>query len=96
MERSMRTGAVDVFEDNEGPIKLAVNKHASRRIKHIDVKHHLVKDSCDAVKVTVVYVRTKDQHPDLFTKPLDMQKFYNHAQNSPQCSVMRFKCWSIL
>ena len=40
MEPSMRIGAVDVFEDNEGAIKLEVNKHASRRIKHIDVKHN--------------------------------------------------------
>ena len=38
MEPSMRAGAVNVFEDNEGAIKLATNKHASRRTKHIDVK----------------------------------------------------------
>ena len=34
MEPSMRVGAVNVFEDNEGAIKLATNKHASRRTKH--------------------------------------------------------------
>ena len=80
MEPSMRVGAVDVFEDNEGAIKLAVNKHASRRTKHIDVKHHLVRDVSDAGKVRIVYVRTADQHADLFTKPLDMQKLYKHAK----------------
>ena len=48
MEPSMRVGAVNVFEDNEGGIKLATNKHASRRTKHIDVKHHLVRDASDA------------------------------------------------
>ena len=36
MEPSMRVGAVNVLEDNEGAIKLATNKHASRRTKHID------------------------------------------------------------
>ena len=55
MEPSMRIGAVNVFEDNEGAIKLAV---ASRRAKHIDVKHHLVRDPFDAGKVRVMYVRT--------------------------------------
>ena len=35
MEPSMRVGAVNVFEDNEGAIELATNKHASRRTKHI-------------------------------------------------------------
>ena len=76
----MRIGAVDVFECNEGAIKLAVNKNASHRTKHIDVKHHLVRDGCDAGKVRVVYVRTEDQHADLFTKLLDMQKFHKHAK----------------
>ena len=80
MEPSMRVGAVNVFEDNEGAIKLATNKHASRRTKHIDVKHHLVRDASDARKVRVAYVRSEDQHADLLTKPLDMQKFYKHAK----------------
>ena len=80
MEPSMRVGAVNVFEDNEGVIKLATNKYASRRTKHIDVKHHLVRDVSDARKVRVPYVRSGDQHADLLTKPLDMQKFYKHAK----------------
>ena len=71
MEPSMRVGAVNVFEDNEGAIKLATNKHASRRTKHIDVKHHLERDASDARKVRVAYVRSEDQHVDLLTKPLD-------------------------
>ena len=57
MEPSMRVGAVNVFGDNEGAIKLATNKHASRRTKHIDVKHHLVRDASDARNVRVAYVR---------------------------------------
>ena len=80
MEPSMRVGAVNVFEDNEGAIKLATNKHASLRTKHIDVKHHLVRDTSDARKVRVAYVRSGDQHADLLTKPLDMQKCYKHAK----------------
>ena len=80
MEPSMRVGAVNVFEHNEGAIKLATNKHASRRTKHIDVKHHLVRDASDARRVRVAYVRTEDQHVDLLTKPLVMQKVYKHAK----------------
>ena len=39
IEPSMRIGVVDVLDDNDGIIKLAVNKQVSRRTKHIDVKH---------------------------------------------------------
>ena len=80
MEPSMRVAAVNVFKYNEGAIKLATNKHASRRTNHIDVKHHLVRDESDARKVRVAYVRSEDQHEDLLAKPLDMQKFYKHAK----------------
>ena len=72
VEPSMKVSAVNVFEDNKGVIKLATNKHASRRTKHIDVKHHLVRDASDARKVRVAYVRSVDQYADLLTKPLDM------------------------
>ena len=82
MEPSMRVGAVNVFEDNEGAIKLATNKHASRGTKHIDVKHHLVRDASDARKVRVAYVRSEDQHANLLTKPLGIHKFYKQAKTS--------------
>ena len=59
------------------------NKQASRRTEHIDVKHHLVRDASDARKVRVAYARSEDQHADLVTKPLDMQKFYKHAKFVP-------------
>ena len=69
-----------VFEHNEGTIKLAANKDASRRTKNIDVKRHLVKKMCDAGKVRLVYVRTEDQHADVFIKSLDVQKFYKNTK----------------
>ena len=59
-EPSMRIGPVDVFKDNKGVIKPAVNKHTSRRTKHIDMKHHFARDLCDAGKVRVVYVKEED------------------------------------
>ena len=80
MEPSIKVGAVNEFEDNEGGVKLATNKDAGRRTKHIDVKRYLVRDASDARKVRVAYVRSEDQHEDLLTKPLDMQKFYKHAK----------------
>ena len=76
----VRIDALNVFENNEGTVKLALNKNASRRTKHIDVKHHLVRDACDAGKVTLVYIRTDDQHMALFLELLGRQKFYNQTK----------------
>ena len=80
MEPSMRIGAVDVFGDKEGAIKLAANKRASDRAKHIDVKPDLRRDACDAGKVRVMYVRMEDQHAYLFTRSLDIEKPHKHAK----------------
>ena len=88
MKPSMRVGAVNLFEDNEGAIKLATNKHASRRTKHIDVKHHLAREASDARKLRVAYVRSGDQHADLLPEPLDMQKFYKHAKFILKCCMI--------
>ena len=78
LEQSMRVGAVNVFENHQGTIKLATNNHACRRTKHIDVKHHLTRDACDAVKVKVAYIRSEDHHANLLTKPLHI--IYKHAK----------------
>ena len=80
MEPSMRVGAVNLFKEDEVAIKLPTNKHASHSTKHIDVKHHLARDASDARKVGVAFVSSEDQHADLLTKPLDMQKLYKHAK----------------
>ena len=80
MEPPMRIGAVNVLENNEGVAKLTVNKYCSHSSKHNDLKHHLMRDACDAGKVRVVYARTEGQRADLFTMPLEVKKFYRHAK----------------
>ena len=77
MEASMRVGAVNVFEDNVGAIKSAVNKHARRSIKHIDVKHRLIGNAYDAGKIRVVYQRTEDQYT---SQAAGLAEIYKHAR----------------
>ena len=54
--------------------------NTSHWTKHIDVKHHLVRDMYDTGKVRVVCDRTGYQHADAFTKPLDVQQFHKYAK----------------
>ena len=89
----MRVGAVNVFKDIEGGIKLATNKHASRGTNHIDVKHHRVRDASHARKVRVAHVRSEYQHADVLKKPLRMKTFLQAREVCPKCSVicLRFR-----
>lgn len=79
MEPSISISAVNASESHERGVKLTTNKHASRSTNHIHGKHNLVKRASDARKFRVACARSKDQHVDLLTKPLDM-KSYSHME----------------
>ena len=77
---------IRIHEDNEGAIKMAKNRFSSRRTRHVDVKHHIVRDAIDGGVVSVEHVRSEEQHADILTKALDVRTFENHAKfllNSP-------------
>ena len=61
-------GPTVIFEDNQGAIKIASNHLLSRRSKHIDIKHHLIREHIAAGAVKVSYVRTASQKADCLTK----------------------------
>jgi hypothetical protein len=51
-------GVTTIYEDNERAFKLANNPMASKRRKHIDIKHHYIRELVDARTVAVVFVGT--------------------------------------
>ena len=72
----------DFVEGNRGVIKMATNRHSSKRTRHIDTKHQLIRDAVDDGKNHVIYVNAEDQHVDVVTKPLDWSVFEKHM-NAP-------------
>ena len=68
------------MEDNQGAMKMANNKHSRRRTRHIDVKHHIVRDAAEEGLVRIAYVRSEEQHADILTKALDMRTFELHVK----------------
>ena len=61
--------------DNESAIKIANNPVQHSRTKHIDIRHHFLRDHEAKGDITLTYVRTDKQLADIFTKPLDEQRF---------------------
>lgn len=52
--------SVTIKEDNEEAPKLANNKHASRRTGHIDVKHHIIRDTMEQGKSASRILRNRN------------------------------------
>lgn len=65
---------VPIFEDNRGCIGMAKNLE-SKRAKHIDIKHHFVRDHIATGDLTVKSIPTLEQLADIFTKALDASQF---------------------
>jgi hypothetical protein len=61
--------------DNESAIKLANNPVQHFRTKHIDIRHHLLRDHKAKGDIALRHVSTERQLVDIFTKPLDEKRF---------------------
>ena len=58
--------------DNESAVKLANNLIQHSRTKHIDIRHHFLRDHVAKNDISLEGV---DQLADIFTKPLDEATF---------------------
>jgi hypothetical protein len=66
---------VPLLCDNESAIKIAENPCEHSRTKHIDIRHHFLRDYNLKGDIEISHVRTIDQVADIFTKPLDEKRF---------------------
>ena len=61
---------ITVLMDNQGSIKSAQNTSINARNKHIDIRHHFVREAVAKKEVALAYCPTTDQVADILTKPL--------------------------
>ena len=61
--------------DNESAVKIVNNPVQHSRTKHIDIRHHFLRDHVARNDISLCGVRSEDQLADIFTKPLDESTF---------------------
>ena len=66
---------VPLLCDNESAMKIATNPVQHSRTKHIDIRHHFLRDHVQKGDISIEGVGTEDQLADIFTKPLDEARF---------------------
>jgi hypothetical protein len=67
---------VSILTDNTGSIKLAENPIFHKRTKHIDIRHHFIRDALKNGIINVNFVSTEDMGADILTKALPSAKHY--------------------
>ena len=67
--------------DNTSAINLTKNPVQHSRTKHIEIRHHFIRDHVQNGDICLEFVRTEDQLADIFTKPLSEDKFIEIRRN---------------
>ena len=67
--------ATIVMQDNQSTMAIATNPEAHERTKHIDIRHHFVRDTIESGAIELQYCPTQDMIADIFTKALDKGRF---------------------
>ena len=61
--------------DNKSAINISKNPVLHSRTKHIMIRHHFIRELVEEKLVVIDYVKTEFQLADIFTKPLDFNRF---------------------
>lgn len=70
-----QTASVPLVSDNQGGIFLVINSAHDRRLKHVDICYHFIREYVDANHVSIVYISIDNMIADILTKPLKRIKF---------------------
>ncbi|GKF00682.1 hypothetical protein Tco_0027605, partial [Tanacetum coccineum] len=66
---------IPMYCDNQSAIALCCNSVQHSRSKHIDIRHHFIKEQVERKVVKLYFVETKYQLADIFTKALPRERF---------------------
>ena len=67
-----------IYCDNTAAIYLSKNPILHSRAKHIEIKHHFIRDYVQKGVLDIQFIDTDHQWADIFTKPLNKMHF-EHA-----------------
>ena len=66
---------IPMYCDNKSAIALYCNNVQHSRSKHIDIRHHFIREHVEKGIVELYFVKTEFQRADIFTKALPRERF---------------------
>ena len=74
---NVKQDAMTLFCDNLSSINISKNLIQHSRTKHIDIRHHFIRELVEENIVALEHVATELQLAGIFTKALDANQFEN-------------------
>ena len=82
----LKFDSVPIFCDNTSAINLTKNPIHHSRTKHIDIRHHFIREHVQNGHITLEFVSSNNQLADIFTKPLNEESF---CKNRLELGIIR-------
>ena len=76
-----------IYCDNTSAINLSKNPTHHARTKHIDIKHHFLRDNISKEIISLEFINTENQIADILTKPLNQSTFTKLRRELGICSI---------
>ncbi|GJU71025.1 hypothetical protein Tco_1262430 [Tanacetum coccineum] len=75
IDYGIRLDVVPIMCDNKGAIDLSKNPVQYSRTKHIEIRHHFLRDNVQKGNISIEKVASEDNIADIFTKPLKREVY---------------------
>ncbi|GKD77502.1 retrovirus-related pol polyprotein from transposon TNT 1-94 [Tanacetum coccineum] len=75
IDYGIRLDNIPIMCDNKGAIDLSKNPVQHSRTKHIEIRHHFLRDNVQKGNISLEKVSSKDNIADILTKPLKHEPF---------------------
>ncbi|GJS31013.1 copia protein [Tanacetum coccineum] len=75
VDYGIRLDDIPIMCDNKGAIDLSKNPVQHSRTKHIEIRHHFLRDNVQKGNISIEKVSSEDNIADILTKPLKREPF---------------------
>ena len=70
-----------VKTDNIGAMFMAQNASSGVRTRHVDTRYHYVRENLEDGIIKIEFVRSDENHSDIFTKNVNQEIYQKHVKN---------------
>ena len=87
-QKLLEEGPIKLVCDSTSAIAIALNIVNHKRIKHIKIRYHFIREKIEEGEIRMVHCSSKDQLADIFIKPLARDIFEDIKKKIGVMSVL--------